>query len=442
MRGLVHAGALEPVLVDADRPLPVPDPDFAPPELTGEQSAAAASLAKGIGGGFDPVLLDGVTGSGKTEVYFEAIAEALRQDRQVLVLLPEIALTEPFLKRFEARFGCAPVAWHSDLRSSQRRRAWRGIAAGEAKVVVGARSALFLPYPQLGLIVVDEAHEPSFKQEDGVHYHARDVAVMRAMFEDIPIVLSSATPAIESRHMVEIGRYREVTLERRFAGASMPEMRAVDMTQDPPPRGRWLAPSLVAELEANLERGEQSLLFLNRRGFAPLTLCRHCGHRFQCPNCTAWMVEHRLTRRLACHHCGHVMPPPAACPECGTEDSLVPCGPGVERIADEVAELLPDARTAIVTSDTIWSPARAAEFVGSMERGEIDVVVGTQLVTKGYHFPNLTLVGVVDADLGLQGGDLRAAERSFQQIQQVAGRAGRGDKPGRVLVQSHDPRRR
>jgi primosomal protein N' (replication factor Y) (superfamily II helicase) len=451
LRGLVNAGALEAVAVEADRPLPVPDPAFAPPLLNDEQRAAAADLCRAIGkpvlsdaaggveGGFDPVLLDGVTGSGKTEVYFEAIAECLRQGKQALVLLPEIALTEPFLKRFEARFGCLPAAWHSDLRSSQRRRAWRGIAAGEAKVTVGARSALFLPYPNLGLIVVDEAHEPSFKQEDGVQYHARDVAVMRARFEDIPVILSSATPAIESRHMAEIGRYRELTLPRRYAGASLPEIRAVDLTQDPPPRGRWLAPSLVEELEANLDCGEQSLLFLNRRGFAPLTLCRHCGHRFQCPNCTAWMVEHRLMHRLACHHCGHVMPPPRACPECGEEDSLVACGPGVERIADEVAALFPEARTAIVTSDTIWSPARAAEFVAEMESGAIDIVVGTQLVTKGYHFPNLTLVGVVDADLGLQGGDLRAAERSFQQIQQVAGRAGRGDKPGRVLVQTHDP---
>ena len=439
MRGLVNAGALEPVKVTADKPLPCPDPGFAPPELTEEQAAASASLAGAIGKGFDPVLLDGVTGSGKTEVYFEAIAECLRKGRQALVLLPEIALTEPFLKRFEARFGCPPVAWHSDLRSSQRRRAWRAIACGEAKVTVGARSALFLPYPKLGLIVVDEAHEPSFKQEEGVQYHARDVAVMRAKFEDVPVILSSATPAIESRHMVEVGRYREVTLASRFAGARLPEISAIDMTRDPPPRGRWLAPGLVAELERSLERGEQSLLFLNRRGFAPLTLCRHCGHRFQCPNCTAWMVEHRLMHRLACHHCGHVMPPPKACPECGEEDSLVACGPGVERIADEVAELFPAARTAIVTSDTIWSPARAAEFVAAMEGGDIDIVVGTQLVTKGYHFPNLTLVGVVDADLGLQGGDLRAAERSFQQIQQVAGRAGRGDKPGRVLVQTHDP---
>jgi primosomal protein N' (replication factor Y) len=439
LRGLVNAGTLEPVAVDADRPLACPDPDHAPPDLNSDQRDAAASLSSAIGKGFDPVLLDGVTGSGKTEVYFEAIAECLRQGRQALVLLPEIALTEQFLKRFEARFGCAPVAWHSDLRSSQRRRAWRGIASGEAAVTVGARSALFLPYPKLGLIVIDEAHEPSFKQEDGVQYHARDTAVMRGLFEDIPVILSTATPPIESRHMVELGRYREVSLPERFAGASMPAIAAIDMTQDPPPRGRWLAPTLVQALEANLERGEQSLLFLNRRGFAPLTLCRHCGHRFQCPNCTAWMVEHRLMHRLACHHCGHVMPPPKACPECGEEDSLVACGPGVERIADEVAALFPDARTAIVTSDTIWSPLRAAEFVGAMEAGAIDIVIGTQLVTKGYHFPNLTLVGVVDADLGLAGGDLRAAERSFQQVQQVSGRAGRADKPGRVFLQTHDP---
>ncbi len=439
LRGLIELGAIERIEVDGDAPFPDPDPDFAPPALNDEQVAAAASLTAAIGAGFDPVLLDGVTGSGKTETYFEAVAEALRHGKQTLVLLPEIALTEPFLTRFTARFGCEPVAWHSDLRSSQRSRAWRAIASGEAKVVVGARSALFLPYANLGLIVVDEAHEPSFKQEEGVQYHARDVAVMRGHFEGIPVILSSATPAIETRHMVEIGRYRELLLTERHGAATMPSIAALDLTKDPPPRGRWLAPTLVAELAANLAAGEQSLLFLNRRGFAPLTLCRTCGHRFQCPNCTAWMVEHRLMHRLACHHCGHVMPPPRLCPECGDEDSLVACGPGVERIADEVAALFPEARTAVVTSDTIWSPQRAAEFVAQMEAGAIDIVVGTQLVTKGYHFPNLTLVGVVDADLGLQGGDLRAAERSFQQIQQVAGRAGRGDKSGRVLVQTHDP---
>jgi len=440
IRGLVKAGAIEAVEVAVDDPYPLPDPAFAPPELSAEQKAVADTIVAAVDTHtFQPYLLDGVTGSGKTEVYFEGIAAALAQGKQSLVLLPEIALTEPFLKRFEARFGHLPVAWHSDLRQSQRRRAWRAIASGEAKVVCGARSALFLPYRDLGLIVVDEAHETSFKQEDGVMYHARDVAVMRASFEAVPIVLASATPAIETRQMVEIGKYRELKLPGRYGAAQMPTIETIDLTQDPPARQRWLAPSLVAAIEETIGKGEQALLFLNRRGYAPLTLCRHCGHRFRCPNCTAWMVEHRLTARLACHHCGHVMPPPAACPECHEEDSLVACGPGVERIADEVSALFPEAKVAIVTSDTIWSPAKAAEFVNRMEAGDIDIVIGTQLITKGYHFPNLTLVGVVDADLGLQGGDLRAAERSFQQIAQVAGRAGRGSKPGRVFLQTREP---
>ena len=440
IRGLVKSGAVEAIAVSVDDPFPLPDPDHDPPTLEDAQQAAADIFTAAVEArDFAPYLLDGVTGSGKTEVYFEAVAQAIREGRQTLVLLPEIALTEPFLKRFAARFGCEPVAWHSGLRQSQRRRAWRALATGDARVVVGARSALFLPYRDLGLIVVDEAHETSFKQEEGVPYHARDVAVMRAKLERVPVILASATPAIETRQMAEIGVYTEVRLPDRYGVAELPDIAALDLTQDPPPRGRWLAPTLVREIEANLDRAEQTLLFLNRRGYAPLTLCRACGHRFQCPNCTAWMVEHRLVHRLACHHCGHVMPPPKACPECREEDSLVPCGPGVERIADEVRALFPDARTAIVTSDTIWSPAKAAEFVGRMEAGEIDIVIGTQLVTKGYHFPNLTLVGVVDADLGLSGGDLRAAERSFQQIMQVSGRAGRGEKPGRVLVQTHEP---
>jgi primosomal protein N' (replication factor Y) (superfamily II helicase) len=441
IRGLVKTGAIEGIEVDIDSPFPLPDPNHAPPKLSDDQRVAADVLAANVvAHAFAPTLLDGVTGSGKTEVYFEAVAEAIRAGRQTLVLLPEIALTEPFLKRFHDRFGCEPVAWHSGLRSTQRRRAWRAIASGHALVTVGARSALFLPYANLGLIVVDEAHETSFKQEEGVHYHARDVAVMRGKFEACPVILASATPAIETRQQVEIGNYAELKLPARFGAAEMPTIEAIDLLQEKPDRGRWLAPSLVQAMEETLAKGEQSLLFLNRRGYAPLTLCRTCGHRFQCPNCTAWMVEHRLTRRLACHHCGHIEPVPRVCPECSAEDSLVACGPGVERIADEVAALFPDARTAVVTSDTIWSPAKAAEFVGRMEAREIDIVVGTQLVTKGYHFPNLTLVGVVDADLGLEGGDLRAAERTFQQIRQVSGRAGRGEKPGRVFIQTHSPK--
>ncbi|MEO9131032.1 MAG: primosomal protein N' [Sphingomonas sp.] len=440
IRGLVKTGALEGVEVDIDSPFPVPDPNFGVPALSADQRAAAEVLVANVTDeAFQPTLLDGVTGSGKTEVYFEAVAAAIRSGKQTLVLLPEIALTEPFLTRFAARFGSAPVAWHSGLRQSQRRRAWRAIASGQALVTVGARSSLFLPYANLGLIIVDEAHETSFKQEEGVHYHARDVAVMRGMFEKCPVILASATPAIETRHQVALGRYAELKLPGRWGAAEMPAIEAIDLIANPPDRGRWIAPKLVGAIEETLARREQVLLFLNRRGFAPLTLCRTCGHRFQCPNCTAWMVEHRLVHRLACHHCGHIEPVPRACPACSNEDTLAAVGPGVERIADEVTALFPEAKTAIVTSDTIWSPAKAAEFVHRMEAHDIDIVIGTQLITKGYHFPNLTLVGVIDADLGLGGGDLRASERTFQQIMQVSGRAGRGAKPGQVYIQTHSP---
>ena len=440
LRGMVSAGLLEPVTVDLDRPYPRARPDFAAPELSQDQQAAADLFVAAVKDGeFAPFLLDGVTGSGKTECYFEAIAAAIGAGKQTLVLLPEIALTENFLRRFEHRFGTPPVLWHSSLKASERRRAWRAIASGEAQVVVGARSALFLPYARLGLLVVDEAHEVSFKQDDGVRYNARDVAVIRARFESVPIILASATPALESMQLAEAGVYRKIDLPARFGGAELPEISIINLCKEEPERGRWLAPRLIAEMRARLEKGEQSLLFLNRRGYAPLTLCRHCGYRFQCPNCTAWLVEHRFSQRLACHHCGHEVPVPDACPECATPDCLVACGPGVERIADEVAELLPEARVAMVTSDTLNTPERISDFVAMAEEGLIDVIIGTQLVTKGYHFPELTLVGVVDADLGLEGGDLRAGERSYQQIAQVAGRAGRGAKPGVVLIQTRHP---
>ena len=444
LRGMVSAGVLEPVIVDLDRRYPRARADHAVPELSDDQQRAADIFVNAVNAQeFQPFLLDGVTGSGKTECYFEAIAEAIRLERQVLVLLPEIALTQNFLRRFEARFGVPPVLWHSSLKASERRRAWRAIVDGPAKggaqVVVGARSALFMPFANLGLIVVDEAHEVSFKQDDGVRYNARDVAVIRARFEAVPVILASATPALESLQLAEAGVYTKIDLPARFGGAQLPAVSIVDLRAEVPERGRWLAPRLVTELRARLDRGEQSLLFLNRRGYAPLTLCRHCGYRFKCPNCSAWLVEHRLSRRLACHHCGHQVPVPEACPECLAPDCLVACGPGVERIADEVAELLPEARLAVVTSDTLNSPEKISAFVEAAEGKLIDVIVGTQLVTKGYHFPDLTLVGVVDADLGLEGGDLRAAERTYQQIAQVGGRAGRGDKPGEVLIQTRHP---
>ncbi|MGQ7829566.1 primosomal protein N' [Altererythrobacter sp. Z27] len=440
LRGLANQGVIEPVTVSIDRPFAPADPDFDVPELSPEQREVADELVAAVRArAFAPFLLDGVTGSGKTETYFEPMAEAVRMGRQVLVLLPEIALTENFLKRFEQRFGSAPVQWHSSLKSTERRRAWRAISEGTAQVVVGARSALFLPYRDLGLIVVDEAHEVSFKQDDGVRYNARDVAVMRAHFEGFPVVLASATPALESLHMAESGTYKRLELPSRFGGAELPHIDTIDLTEEPPERGHWLAPRLIAAIEDRLAKGEQSLLFLNRRGYAPLTLCRNCGFRFKCPNCSAWLVEHRLSARLACHHCGHEEQPPATCPECGEPDCLVACGPGVERIADEVEQLFPEARVAVATSDTLNSPERAAEFIEAAESGAIDIIIGTQLVTKGFHFPELTLVGVIDADLGLEGGDLRAAERTYQQVAQVAGRAGRGAKSGEVLIQTRHP---
>jgi len=440
LRGLVNHGALEPVEVDCDRPYPPARPDFVEIALSAQQREAADIFSNAVRKAeFAPFLLDGVTGSGKTETYFEPVAEALRMERQVLVLLPEIALTENFLHRFEERFGAPPVLWHSSLKSTERRRAYRAVSEGSAQVVVGARSALFLPFARLGLIVVDEAHETSFKQEEGVRYNARDVAVMRGHFEQVPVVLASATPALESLQMAESGIYAKIDLPSRYGGAQMPTIETIDLTEEKPPQGMWLAQRLVDGIEARLERGEQSLLFLNRRGYAPLTLCRNCGFRYQCPNCSAWLVEHRFTSRLACHHCGHEAPAPKTCTECGEPDCLVACGPGVERIADEVAERLPQARVFVATSDTLNSPGRAAEFIAAVEAREVDVIVGTQLVTKGFHFPELTLVGVVDADLGLEGGDLRAGERTYQQVAQVAGRAGRGSKPGEVLLQTRHP---
>jgi primosomal protein N' (replication factor Y) len=440
VRGLVEAGTLAPVELPAEAPFPEIDFASAGKPLSNAQAAAAANLrARVATGGYSALLLDGVTGSGKTEVYFEAVAETLARGRQALILLPEIALTNQFLDRFEARFGEKPAEWHSDLSTRERVRVWRGVAEGRARVVVGARSALFLPFTELGLIVVDEEHEAAFKQEDGVSYHARDMAVVRASLGHFPVILSSATPSLETIVNVEQGRYERVVLAERHGAAEMPSITAIDMRDDPPERGRWLAPKLVAEIAQAYAAGEQSMLFLNRRGYAPLTLCRTCGHRIECPQCTAWLVEHRFRRELVCHHCGYSAPVPKACPSCGAEDSLIACGPGVERIAEEVAEIFPQARVSILSSDNLRGPLSHEEAFRAIEAREVDIIIGTQIVAKGHHFPWLTVVGVVDADLGLENGDLRAAERTFQLLQQVAGRAGRAERPGRVYLQTYMP---
>jgi primosomal protein N' (replication factor Y) len=411
--------------------------------LTPAQTESARKLTKRLReGGYEAFLLDGVTGSGKTEVYFEAVAEALRKGQQALILLPEIALSNSFIGRFRERFGCAPALWHSSLSPAQRRVAWRGIANGQTRVVVGARSALFLPYRDLGLIIVDEEHDPAFKQEEGVLYNARDMAVMRAHLGEIPVVLTSATPSLETVQNAWAGRYTMLHLPDRFGEAGHPDIHIVDLRADKPERQHFMSPVVKDAIAKTLQEGQQSLLFLNRRGYAPLTLCRTCGHRLECPRCTAWLVEHKKTGRLQCHHCGYATPIPKECSSCHDANSLAVCGPGVERIAEEVKEYFPEARTLILASDVTDTHDKLRDALASISNHEIDIIIGTQIIAKGHHFPKLTCVGVIDADLGLSGGDLRASERTFQLLHQVAGRAGREALKGQVYLQTWNPDQR
>jgi primosomal protein N' (replication factor Y) (superfamily II helicase) len=438
--GLVDEGTLETLVLP---PAPVarpPDPDFLAPDFTPAQHAAADALHAIIGrGGYSATLIDGVTGSGKTEVYFEAVAETVRRGRQTLILMPEISLTGQFLDRFSERFGVRPAEWHSQLTPRKRARTWAAVAAGEVSVIVGARSALFLPYADLGLIVVDEEHDPAYKQEDGVHYHARDMAVVRASIAQIPIVLASATPSVETEVNARRGRYQPLHLPERFGGQHLPMIGAIDLKREGPPRGRFIAPRLAEAVKIAVERSEQALLFLNRRGFAPLTLCRACGLRLACPNCDAWLVDHRFRRRLVCHHCGYSMPVPEKCPKCEATESFVAVGPGVERLAQEAAELFPESRILVLSSDLVESVERLRQELEDVAAGRFDIIIGTQLVAKGHHFPKLNLVGVVDGDLGLANGDPRAAERTFQLLHQVIGRAGREAGRGHGYLQTHQP---
>ncbi|WP_209008652.1 primosomal protein N' [Roseibium polysiphoniae] len=437
--GLLQQDVLEVVSLPAAPPPPMPQVDFAETKLMPAQQVAADGLVASFDQGSAVSLIDGVTGSGKTEVYFEAIAEALRRGKQALVLLPEIALTEQFLRRFEQRFGTYPAEWHSEITTKKRGRTWRGVANGDVRVVIGARSALFLPFVDLGLIIVDEEHDGAFKQDDRVPYNARDMAVVRGHLSRFPVVLASATPSVESRVNADLGRYTRFELPERASGAALPELRAIDMRNNGPDRGRWIAPELLEAMKETFADGGQSLLFLNRRGYAPLTLCRTCGHRFQCPHCSAWLVEHRFQNRLVCHHCGHSETVPKTCPSCNATDSLVACGPGVERIAEEVESLFPQARTLILSSDLPGGPERLRREMKVVEEGGADIVIGTQLVAKGHNFPKMKLVGVIDADLGLAHGDPRAAEKTFQLLAQVTGRAGRVTGGGRGFLQTYSP---
>ena len=439
VKGLVKLG----VVLEEDAPRDLPYPPMHPgtrPLLVGDQVAAGDALVATVAQGtYSTTLLKGVTGSGKTEVYLEAVAECLRQGRQALVLLPEIALTGDFLARVEQRFSARPAEWHSGVTMTERRRLWRMVGQGQAQLVVGARSALFLPFRDLGLIVVDEEHDTSYKQEEGVMYHARDMAVLRAAIAGFPVVLSSATPSLETWANVEAGKYARLDLSARFGPAVMPRMSALDMRDEKLPADRWISERLARQVQARIEAGEQALLFLNRRGYAPITLCRACGHQVGCDDCDARMVEHRFLKRLVCHQCGATKPIPTACPECKVEGRMAPVGPGVERLAEEVAARFPAARLAVLSSDLFGSARALKEQIALIAAGGADIIIGTQIVAKGHNFPLLTLVGVIDADLGLQGSDLRAAERTFQLMRQVAGRAGRADKPGEALLQTYQP---
>ncbi len=442
VKGLADSGALLTFQEAVDPPFDRPDASRSGFALTPEQAAGAETLRAAVREGcFAPILIDGVTGSGKTEVYFEAIAAALQTDpkAQILVLLPEIALTQAILSRFEARFGAEPAPWHSGLSEAERRRTWREVAHGRARIIIGARSALFLPFPRLRLIIVDEEHDGSFKQEDGTVYHARDMAVLRASCEDAVVVMASATPALETLSNAGQARYRMIRLAARPGAARLPDVALIDLREQPPPKDHWLSPPLVEALNETFEAGQQSLMFLNRRGYAPLVLCKACGERLRSPGTENWLVEHRYTGRLVCHLTGYSMPKPDTCPSCGARDTLMGVGPGVERVAEEVRALLPRARVKIFSSDTAETGEQVGDIIAAMAAGEIDVLVGTQIVAKGHNFPGLTLVGVVDADAGMKGGDLRAGERTFQLLSQVAGRAGRAEMPGRALIQTYQP---
>ncbi len=440
IEGLRKQGVFEDIRFAPPPVVDKPDTGHFKPVLSPLQSEAVQTLVENTRTLKYPVsLLDGVTGSGKTEIYFEAIAQVIEAGRQVLVLLPEIALTSGFLERFEKRFGVRPAQWHSETAPRTREKTWRQIATGEIRVVVGARSALFLPFGELGLIIVDEEHEAAFKQEDRVYYNARDMAVVRGAIAKVPVILSSATPSIESRVNANCGRYQYIRLAERYKQAALPQLRTVDLRRHPPERGHFLSPVLVDEIRNALERGEQSLLFLNRRGYAPLTLCRACGHRFQCENCTAWLVEHRFRKQLVCHHCGHHESVPEACPNCGTLDHLVPCGPGVERLGEEVLAMFAEQRIMVLSSDMAGGARRMRLELDAIAKGEVDIIIGTQLVAKGHNFPLLSFVGVVDGDLGLANGDPRAAERTFQLLSQVTGRAGRSGRKSIGLIQTFQP---
>lgn len=449
LKPLIANGIIEQVpMLDEEEHLSIST--FCPVTLSEDQTKAVSHLLDQVHSDDPkPALLDGVTGSGKTEVYFEAIAKVLKEDGQALVLLPEISLSTQWLSRYKERFGVEPTLWHSDLTKAQRRKNWLAVNKGEARVVVGARSALFLPFKNLKFIVVDEEHDGSYKQEESVIYNARDMAIVRAKVEKASIVLASATPSLETIYNCDQGVYDFIHLPERHGGAVLPDIELVDL-REPQQKStvdkggvkeptHWIAEPLFQACQETLAQEQQVLLYLNRRGYSPLTICKACGERESCPYCTAWLVYHRGRKTLVCHHCGHTVNHHQDCVTCGSKDSLIPCGPGVERVAEEVQKRFPDATYEVISSDVMSNSRRMKQVIEDFADGKIQILIGTQMIAKGYHFPNLTLVGVIDADLGLTGADIRASEKTYQLLHQVAGRSGRETKKGKVLLQTYMP---
>ena len=436
----VRAGILDEERIERDSPYPTLDPKFNPKKLNLSQIEAYKAIRDlQQQNNFTPILLQGVTGSGKTEIYLEAVANALENGQQVLVLLPEIALTSEFFNRVKNRFGEKPAEWHSGITLAERRRVWKMVSSGGAKLVIGARSALFLPFMNLGLVIVDEEHDQSYKQEDGVIYNARDMAVLRSSIEGSVVILASATPSLESWVNAKNGKYKHVSIHERYGQATLPSLLAIDLRKEKLKSNEWISGSLEESVTECLQNKEQSLLFLNRRGYSPTTVCRACGSQISCDECDARMVEHRFINRLMCHQCGHTKVMPEKCPSCGIEGNLAVIGPGVERLAEEAQKKFSTATISVLSSDLYGSAKSLKAEIQKISEGNVDIIIGTQLVAKGHNFPKLRLVGVIDVDIGLQGSDLRAAERTYQLVRQVSGRAGRTDNKGRALIQTYQP---
>ena len=417
----------------------LPEPSFKSTILNDEQDKAKVDILKIQDRSHKPIVLEGVTGSGKTEVYFDLIEREINESKQILIMVPEISLTPQLENRFKERFGLEIKIWHSKITPKRRKEIWHKCYDGEPLVVIGARSSLFLPFKNLGLTVIDEEHDSSYKQEDIIRYQARDLAVVKANYEKSKLILTSATPSLETINNINNKKYHHVFLSKQYSGLPLPQISLVDLSKHKLEKNQWISSILKNEIANCLSNKEQALIFLNRRGYSPLSLCVECGYRHQCAQCSSWLVMHQQKKRLLCHQCGSIEEMSFNCPKCSAKDSIKFIGPGVERIAEELTQSFPDKVVNVMSSDLINSPKKIKELIDKFSNKKIDIIVATQIMAKGYDFPNLSLVGVIDADAGLFGGDMRAIEKTYNMLQQVSGRAGRSQQTGKVIIQTYYP---